>query len=620
MPEPAELQRMINKCMKDKWWSEERCRRYIAGGIWGGVSPTPSDVHIIGGLKAKKPKKDEPLFKKTFTIKSIPIAKAGEWIDTNGQKADYDIDDLDEIARNTNALITTGIHEPVIKLGHNETQAFIKNDGMPAIGHISNVYRVGDQLFADFIDVPKKINELIELRAYTKISPEIYTSFKHPETKENIGKVLRGVSLLGADLPAMKGIGDITALYNSEYSAKDYMFYSFAEKNLLEVKDMANLWTVKDVEEFFPCCVEQVKKFMEEKKKEVVDVSELAEIITKVKLSKLQEQESNSIPECPEGYKWNDDTGKCEPMDTSKLSKEDLERKVCPKGWKWSNEENKCIPAVVTKTDEDEMDDEESRKRIREIAVKYPNEWDSDELDYVSKYVAKKLGKMSKEDIEKLLKETKVEKMQEDERPPKEWWDRCISGPGAKASDPNAYCGFLWYHVIKEFDIEPRRIAKESEKDTKLKELEMEVKKLQNEKVKKMFDELKEKNRNILLPKFDEYINVFTEVFTKSNEVVKFGEQETDIMGLFYKFLKDLVSLKIVQFGEILTTPKEEDIAVTDKERENIIKMYSEMGKGSNIDNIELSILAEKIATEKNISYRDALLVANKILNKKGVK
>jgi hypothetical protein len=36
--------------------------------------------------------------------------------------------------------------------------------------------------------------------------------------------------------------------------------------------------------------------------------------------------------------------------------------------------------------------------------------------------------------------------LNKNDRPPKEWWDRCIESVGGKAEDPSALCGWVWYH------------------------------------------------------------------------------------------------------------------------------------------------------------------------------
>jgi len=108
--------------------------------------------------------------------------------------------------------------KPYLKLGHDEKQALLQEDGLPAAGWITNLYIVGNKLLADFEDVPKIIYELIKAKAYKRVSCEIYINYK--ATPEETGKdektypkVLKAVALLGGDTPAVTTLHDVMALY-----------------------------------------------------------------------------------------------------------------------------------------------------------------------------------------------------------------------------------------------------------------------------------------------------------------------------------------------------------------------------------------------------------------------
>lgn len=101
---------------------------------------------------------------------------------------------------------------PIIVLGHDEGQELLAKEGLPAAGIVSNIKKIGTKLFSDFIDVPKKIADLINLGAYRFVSSEIYKNFFF--NGEFVGPVLRRVALLGADVPKIKGLDDILARYS----------------------------------------------------------------------------------------------------------------------------------------------------------------------------------------------------------------------------------------------------------------------------------------------------------------------------------------------------------------------------------------------------------------------
>jgi len=119
-------------------------------------------------------------------LKGVEIFRAGTW---NGRK--FTTKDLDDIVSNFNKV---GFRPP-IKLGHAESS------GDRAYGWVEKVYRKGDTLLADFMDLPSKVFEAIEERGYDNISSEIFRNLKYG------GKVfstaLKAVALLGAEMPGV---------------------------------------------------------------------------------------------------------------------------------------------------------------------------------------------------------------------------------------------------------------------------------------------------------------------------------------------------------------------------------------------------------------------------------
>ena len=102
-------------------------------------------------------------------------------------------------------------YEPPAKLGHSETQKLVQNDGFPAAGWVSSLKKVGTKLVASFKGVPKKLGEIIKAGGYKKVSSEIYSNYEIGGKKYPC--VLKAVSFLGADIPAVKTLQDIVALY-----------------------------------------------------------------------------------------------------------------------------------------------------------------------------------------------------------------------------------------------------------------------------------------------------------------------------------------------------------------------------------------------------------------------
>lgn len=156
-------------------------------------------------------------------LKDIEIFGEGTW---NGNSISSGV--LEDIVSAFNA--TKDFVKPVLKLGHNDDQTLLKKDGLPAAGWVSNVYIRGKKLFADFVDIPEKIYELIKKKAYRKVSVEIFSGYSFDgKTYPNL---LGAVALLGADMPAVMTLSDILDRYNIE--AKN--FTNESNSNNIDVK------------------------------------------------------------------------------------------------------------------------------------------------------------------------------------------------------------------------------------------------------------------------------------------------------------------------------------------------------------------------------------------------
>jgi len=140
------------------------------------------------------------------SIKAVEIFSTGTW---NNNKITKDV--LEDIVKAFNE--TSASIKPFLKLGHDENQEFLQKDGLPAAGWIEKLYIKGNKLLADFSDIPKKVFQLIESKAYRKVSSEIYSGITLGGKKYN--HLLGAVALLGSDLPAVLNLNDIMANYKS---------------------------------------------------------------------------------------------------------------------------------------------------------------------------------------------------------------------------------------------------------------------------------------------------------------------------------------------------------------------------------------------------------------------
>ncbi len=170
-------------------------------------------------------------------IKDVEIFASGTW---NGDT--YTEDDLDQIVDTFNK--TKDKLKPFLKIGHSEKQSLLAKDEMPKAGLISNVRRIGSKLLADFIDVPRKIYEVIKRRAFDKISSELFIDMPIDGVKHPF--VLKAVALLGGETPAVHdldsiidlyGANAVPATYKNNITTKEYEFkntsYSFKGDHIM---------------------------------------------------------------------------------------------------------------------------------------------------------------------------------------------------------------------------------------------------------------------------------------------------------------------------------------------------------------------------------------------------
>lgn len=135
------------------------------------------------------------------------IFSAGTW---NGET--YTVADLREIAANFERL--RGEIQPPLKFGHDGGQTLTgQRDGDPALGWVEALRVKGGKLIATFAGVPGIVMDAVRAGRYRRVSAEIWADLRRG--KRRLGKVLKAVALLGADLPAVTNLQDLTAYLTS---------------------------------------------------------------------------------------------------------------------------------------------------------------------------------------------------------------------------------------------------------------------------------------------------------------------------------------------------------------------------------------------------------------------
>lgn len=139
--------------------------------------------------------------------------------------------DIEQIVESFNELKTINkvpFKKANIKIGHNDEQPL--TDGQPALGWIESLRIEGKKLFGKFVNVPDIVRQAIEKDLYKKVSIELDVDVHH---KQKFHKyVLTGVALLGAELPAVNTLADLTA-----YFSRDNDFTASKEKYVFSAVD-----------------------------------------------------------------------------------------------------------------------------------------------------------------------------------------------------------------------------------------------------------------------------------------------------------------------------------------------------------------------------------------------
>jgi len=143
------------------------------------------------------------------TISNLEIFGAGTHNAATG-KVTISEQDLDSMVEAFNAFYSTNIVKPHLKLGHTDAQKwFGQKDGIPSLGWIEKLWRVGSKLFANIKDVPEALINLIRQGRYHNVSAEVYMDIEHEGKK--YPHVLSAVSLLGVEMPAVQDLAGLAA-------------------------------------------------------------------------------------------------------------------------------------------------------------------------------------------------------------------------------------------------------------------------------------------------------------------------------------------------------------------------------------------------------------------------
>lgn len=167
-----------------------------------------------------------------FNLEGVEIFRVGTW---NGDK--YTRDDLDEMIRNFGRV---GFRPPV-KLGHAEAS------GAPASGWVEKIWRVGDRLLANFMDLPRDVFAAVKARRFDAVSAEIFWNLKR--AGQTFKRALKAVALLGAETPAVAGLKPLRENFSDEDLLAVHIYATPEHVAQREGETMGENATLKELQE-----------------------------------------------------------------------------------------------------------------------------------------------------------------------------------------------------------------------------------------------------------------------------------------------------------------------------------------------------------------------------------
>jgi len=92
-----------------------------------------------------------------FATADIPCFKAGTYFKGTDDEIEYSLDRIKKLIKNTNDAIKEKLHYPFLKLGHVK-----EKKGAPALGWVTKLSLVGNQVVASVKDIPDTNNTPIK--------------------------------------------------------------------------------------------------------------------------------------------------------------------------------------------------------------------------------------------------------------------------------------------------------------------------------------------------------------------------------------------------------------------------------------------------------------------------
>lgn len=124
--------------------------------------------------------------------------------------------DLHEMVESFTTLTQKEGYRPILKLGHEDTQKYFgQKKGAPNLGVVDKIWVEAGKIKANFENVPDAVVDMIRNGRYNAVSIEMFPRLNAEGV--TFSNVLTAVALLGAELPAVKGLKDLAASLFDEF-------------------------------------------------------------------------------------------------------------------------------------------------------------------------------------------------------------------------------------------------------------------------------------------------------------------------------------------------------------------------------------------------------------------
>ena len=157
---------------------------------------------------------------RTYKIEDVQLLSVGKYTGSNGATHEWTERDIDEVVENH----AHGVTRPSVLITQDGEHGSkpVALPGGASLGFISDLTRRGKSLVATFAGLPESIYKLIKSGSLSLRSIEGRIGYQ--KNGENVGRVLTGVLLFGDGIPAVSGLEEIAAMYESPTSGESFAF------------------------------------------------------------------------------------------------------------------------------------------------------------------------------------------------------------------------------------------------------------------------------------------------------------------------------------------------------------------------------------------------------------